>query len=271
MKLDPANEAALINLEKLQEDQHQWQEAYVTRQRLAQIAGPPDQPKSQLILAFLENELGLQALKEGRTDDAIHRFEAAIELDPGVIPAYLHLGDAQAQQQDLVRAVGTWERAIAVAPDRAYLALDRLERAYASIGGEGRFATLCQRLTEASPREWRARAALARHLASRGQLSRSLELLFDALEHNPHALAIHQAVWATLSALDLPKHLVARYIDITRESVFYLDPHVCIRCRYRSTELIWQCPHCHEWNTFVEERITPATDIEAEIPAALAQ
>src|SRR6186713_3760365 len=74
LKLDPANEAALVNLEKLQEDQHQWQEAYVTRQRLAQIAGPPDQPKSQLILAFLENELGLQAMKDGRLDEAAHHF-----------------------------------------------------------------------------------------------------------------------------------------------------------------------------------------------------
>jgi lipopolysaccharide biosynthesis regulator YciM len=93
LKLDPRNEAALVNLEKLQEDQHQWQEAYVTRQRLAQIAGPPDQPKSQLILAFLENELGFQALKEGRLDEAVRRFEAASDSDQAVIPAYLHLGD----------------------------------------------------------------------------------------------------------------------------------------------------------------------------------
>jgi lipopolysaccharide assembly protein B len=271
MKLDPSNEAALINLEKLQEDQHQWQEAYVTRQRLRQIAGPPDQPKSQLILAFLENELGLQALKDGRFSDATKRFEAAIDLDPGVTPAYLHLGDTQLQQGDLSAAVATWERAIAVSPDRAYLSLDRLERAYSTLGNEGRFVGLCQRLTAASPREWRARIALARYIARQGQLSKSLELLFDALEHNPHALAIHQAVWATLSSLGLPQQLVARYIEITRESVFYLDPHVCMRCRYRSTELIWQCPHCHEWNTFVEERITPATDTEGEIPAALAQ
>lgn len=272
LKLDPNNEAALVNLEKLQEDQHQWQEAYVTRQRLAQIAGPPDQPKSQLILAFLENEIGLQALKDGRLPDAIKRFEAAIELDSHVIPAYLHLGDAEARQGNLAVAASTWERAIAVAPDRAYLALERLESAYATLGQHERFAELCRALTEASPREWRARAALARHMSHRGQPNQALELLFDALEHNPHALAIHQAIWGTLSLLDLPRHLVARYIEITRESVFYLDPHVCLRCRYRSTELIWQCPHCHEWNSFVEERITPATDTEAEIiPAALAQ
>ncbi len=271
LKLDPDNESALVNLEKLQEDQHQWQEAYVTRRRLARLAGPPDQPKSQLILAFLENELGLQALKEERPADAIKRFEAAIELDPRVIPAYLHLGDAQSRLGNLADAAATWERSIEVAPDRAYLSLERLERAYETLGQSERFAERCRALTQASPREWRARAALARHLTNRGQPSRALELLFDALEHNPHAIAIHQAIWGTLSQLDLPKHLVARYIDITRQSVFYLDPHVCIRCRYRSTELIWQCPHCHEWNSFVEERITPATDTEAEIPAALVQ
>ena len=172
---------------------------------------------------------------------------------------------------DLAGAVNIWERAIDVAPDRAYLALDRLESAYRELGSEPRFADLCRKLTAASPREWRARAALARHLSGQGQPDRALELLFEALEHNPHALAIHQSIWNTLSSLDLPKSLVARYVEITRQSVFYLDPHVCVRRRYRSTELLWQCPHCHEWNTFVEERITPATDTEAEIPAGLVQ
>jgi lipopolysaccharide biosynthesis regulator YciM len=260
LKLDADNEAALINLEKLQEDQHQWQEAYVTRQRLAQIAGPPELPKSQSILAFLENELGMQALEEGRLNDAAKRFEAAIDLDRSVMPAHLHLGDVRERQGDLAGAVEIWERSIDVAPDRAYLALDRLENAYAALGSEARFADLCRRLTAAAPREWRARAALARHLNAQAQPSRALELLFDALEHNPHALAIHQAIWNTLSDLDLPKPLVARYIQITRQSVFYLDPHVCVRCRYRSTELLWQCPQCREWNTFVHERMTPAKE-----------
>jgi lipopolysaccharide biosynthesis regulator YciM len=271
LKLDPDNEAALVNLEKLQEDQHQWQEAYVTRRRLAQLAGPPDQPKSQSILAFLENELGVQAMKLNDLAEATRRFEAAIESDPHVLPAYLYLGDVRELQGDLSGAATIWEESIAVSPDRSYLALERLEKVYTTLGGPHRFADLCRKLIATTPRDWRARAALARHLSSSGQPARALDLLFEALEHNPHALAIHQAVWNTLSALDLPRPLVARYVDITRQSVFYLDPHVCVRCRYRSTELIWQCPHCHEWNTFVEERITPATDIEAEIPAGLVQ
>jgi lipopolysaccharide biosynthesis regulator YciM len=269
LKLDPDNEAALLNLEKLQEDQHQWQEAYLTRQRLAQLAGPPEHPGSQAILAFLENELGMQAMQQQVWTEATRRFEAAIDADATVIPAYLHLGDVRAKQGDLVGAAAIWEKLIDVSPDRAYLALDRLESVYSTLGHHDEFETLCRRLFAARPRDWRARMALASHLSSAGEPAAALELLFEALEHNPHALAIHQTIWNTLSMLGLPRALVARYIDLTRESVFYLDPHVCVRCRYRSTELLWQCPHCHEWNTFVEERITPASDTEAEIPAGL--
>ena len=64
----------------------------------------------------------------------------------------------------------------------------------------------------------------------------------------------------TLLLRDRIPYLVDRYSELTQHAVFYLDPHVCMRCRYRSTELLWQCPHCHDWNTFVEERIAPAQD-----------
>jgi lipopolysaccharide biosynthesis regulator YciM len=268
LKLAPDNEAALLNLEKLQEEQHQWQEAYVTRQKLASVTGPAGQARSKTILAFLEHELGLQALGKADLAEASRRFTAAIDLDTAVLPAYLSLGDARQQQGDLAGAAAIWEAAVVVSPDRAYLPLERLEALYVSEGRPDRFITLCERLTSAAPREWRARAALAKHLVSQGQPARALELLFGALEHNPHALAIHQAIWSLLSSMDLPRPLVARYIETTRLSVFYLDPHVCTRCRYRSTELLWQCPQCHEWNTFVEERITPASDVESEMSSS---
>ena len=141
----------------------------------------------------------------------------------------------------------------------------RLEGAYPKLGYDTRYAELCTRLIAANPQDWRARLALGRHLSDQGQPRAALDLLFDALVHNPHALGLHQTIWQILSRLDLPPALVARYVDLTRDAIFYLDPHICIRCRYRSTELLWQCPHCHEWNTFVEERIAPAKDSEATL------
>jgi len=260
LRLDPKNEYALLNLQKLHEEQHQWTEAYDTRRRLSKLADIDSRPQSQAILAFLENEIGLEAMRRKDYAEATRRFNAAIDLDARAVPAYLNLGDVRVAEGNEREAASIWERLVEVAPDRAYLAFDRLEALAVRTGNPDRFARLCRRLIEDNPQDWRARLALSRHLAASGRASDALELLFAALVQNPHALSIHQAIWRTLAALHHPSSLVNRYGELTEHAVFYLDPHVCVRCRYRSTELLWQCPHCHDWNTFVEERIAPAQD-----------
>jgi lipopolysaccharide biosynthesis regulator YciM len=259
LRLDPDNEYALVNLEKLHEEQHQWLEAYETRQRLAQLAGG-GQLQGQAILAFLENEMGLEARRRNDIAEATRRFYAAIDLDSRTVPAYLNLGDLKLEQGDEKGAVEIWEQLVQVAPERAYLAFERLEAAALRSGSTTRFSRLCRKLIEESPQDWRARLALSRRLAAEGNAREALDLLLAALVHNPHGLIIHQAICRTLGDLQYPVGLVERYRALTEGAVFYLDPHVCMRCRYRSTELLWQCPHCHDWNTFVEERITPAQD-----------
>ena len=265
-RLDPDNKYALLNLEKLHEEQHQWRQAHLLRQRLAEAAADTEKSRDQSILAFLENELGLQAMRDRQPEQAIRHFETATALDQKTVPAYLNLGDVQLAQGRPKAAIEMWEKIVHVAPERAYLAFPRLENAYTALGIPSRFPDLCRRLVEANPQDWRARLAIGQHVAANGEPARALDLLFESLVHNPHALAIHQAIWRALTALDLNKTLVRRYVGLTRDAVFYLDPHVCMRCRYRSTELLWQCPQCHEWNTFVEERIAPAKDGE-ETPA----
>ena len=259
LRLDPSNEYALSNLEKLYEEQHQWREAYATRQKLAAGASNGQKARHEEILAFLEDAVGRETLKRMDYAQASRHFTSAIELDARNTPAYLNLGDVQFLQGDTPGAVETWERLVETSPDRAHLAFARLESAYPKIGHSEKFPELCRRLIADDPQNWRARLALARHLSATGSARDGLELLFDALVINPHGLALHQAIWQTLSGLGIPPELVNRYLEVTRTSIFYLDPHVCVRCRYRSTELLWHCPNCHEWNTFVEERIAPKT------------
>jgi len=265
LRLDPDNRYAMSNLEKLYEEQHQWTDAYSMRQKLAALDTASQRARHQEILAFLENEIGVAALKHNEHTEAARRFRAAIDLDSKNTPAYLNLGDVMAAHGDLGGAVQTWETLIETSPDRAYLAYSRLQKAYADLKDPVRFPALCRRLISANPQEWRGRLALARYLTSHGSATDALELLFEALAFNPHALAIHQAILETLTELRLAPALVNRYVSLARESIFYVDPHICIRCRYRSTELLWQCPHCHEWNTFVEERIAPAKDTETSL------
>ena len=265
LRLDAKNEYALINLQKLHEEQHEWTDAYDTRQRLTKLAATDSQPQNQAILAFLENEIGLEAMRRKDYTEATRRFQAAIELDARAVPAYLNLGDVRMAQGDEKGAAAIWDTLVQVAPDRAYLAFDRLESLAVRNGTPDRFTRLCQRLIADNSQDWRARLALSRHLAASGRPQEALDLLFAALVQNPHALSIHQAIWRALGQLRHPSSLVDRYGELTQHAVFYLDPHVCMRCRYRSTELLWQCPHCHDWNTFVEERIAPAQQDATEV------
>jgi lipopolysaccharide assembly protein B len=260
LRLDPKSHYALLYLQKLHEEQHQWDDAYRVRQRLVELSSPDTHPRSQSILAFLENERGLEAMRAGQLDEAVRRFESAINLDPTTTPAYLNMGDVQVKQGDSVGAIATWEQLLEVTPDRAYLAFERLDRAQGAAGLPRRFEERCREVIATNSLDWRARLAMGRHLAERGELQASFAVLLEALSQNPHGLTVHQAMWGVMLQLGLDRAHVHRYIEAAREAVFFLDPHICTKCHYRSTELLWQCPHCHEWNTFVEERIAPSKE-----------
>jgi lipopolysaccharide assembly protein B len=260
LRLDPKNQYALVYLQKLHEEQHQWDDAVRIRQQLVALSGPDTQPRNESILAFLENERGLEAMRQDRLDDAAKHFLTAIDLDRSNPPAYLNLGDVRLRQGDRAAALASWDRLIEVSPDRAYLAFDRLERLHSASGASHKFAERCRQIIASNPQEWRAHLALGKHLAARDEPVTGLDLMFEALARNPHGLTVHQAIWNVLIQVGLDRALVQRYVESAREAVFFLDPHVCVKCHYRSTELLWQCPHCHEWNTFVEERIAPAKE-----------
>jgi lipopolysaccharide biosynthesis regulator YciM len=258
-RLDPRNRYALVNLQKLYEDQHQWTDAMRVREQIARLdsGGRSD---DQEILGFLRNEIGVEQQRAGNSAAASASFVDAIDLDSRTVPAYLNLGDARERDGHLKEAVEAWESLVKAVPDQAHFAFERLEGAYGRMGTPHRFVELCRRLIDRDPQGWRARLALARHLAAAGEPRAAFDQLVEALPHHPHALGIHQEIWEVLSALAFDPGLIRRYVELTREAVFYLDPHICRRCRYRSTEPLWQCPQCHEWNTFVEERLAPAKD-----------
>ena len=93
--LDPKNEDALD-----QPAETARRAASVVR-RLRHASAADDaqldrsQPQSQAILAFLENEIGLEAMRRKEFAEAARRFQAAIDLDARAVPAYLNLGDVR--------------------------------------------------------------------------------------------------------------------------------------------------------------------------------
>src|SRR5262249_60677497 len=116
---DRRNEYALLNLQKLHEEQHQWTEAYDTRRRLAKLADLDAKPQSQAILAFLENEIGLEHVRRKEYGEAVRRFQAAIDLDARAVPAYVNLGDVRVAEGNEREAAAGGQRLIDARAGRA--------------------------------------------------------------------------------------------------------------------------------------------------------
>ncbi len=251
--VEPKNLHALAGQQKLHEEQREWREAFEIQTRIARMRKSDD----ALVLGFLQTEMGKEALAAGRRDAAEAAFRTALSLDRRVFPAHLALADLWLER-DPRRAAQVLEDAIAAVPERAYLAFSTLQRAYAACGEPQRFAALCERLVGQDPRDWRARLGLARHLREEGRPGEALGLLLRAVESNPHVLLVHLEVWRTLRALSVLGPEEAKYVATVEESALYVDPHICTVCRYRADDMLWRCPHCHEWNTLVEERVGPA-------------
>src|SRR5688572_11130555 len=114
-RLDPRNRYALVNLQKLHEEQHQWAEALRVREQVAKIdAGR--RPDDQQILGFLRNEIGSAQQRAGEAAGAARTFSEAIDADSRTVPAYLSLGDVRAGQGNLGGAVEAWESLIEAVP-----------------------------------------------------------------------------------------------------------------------------------------------------------
>jgi lipopolysaccharide assembly protein B len=252
LEVDPKNLHALVGKQKLHEDQRQWKEAYEIQTRLSRLRKTDD----TVVLGYLQAEMGHEARRAGDVEAAEKAYRTALILDARVFPARLGLADLHAARNPAKAAI-ILEEAVQASPERAYLAFDGLARAYAACGEPSRFAAVCERIVGSDPRDWRARLALARHLAGEGRQDEAFGLLLRALDANPYVLAVHIETWRTLRALGISDDLVGRYVDTAEAAVFYRDPHICTGCRYRADDMLWRCPHCHEWNTFVEERIGP--------------
>ena len=250
LAVDPKNIHALIGLQKLQEDQRRWREAYAIQTRLSRLRKTDD----SIVLGHLQAAMGQEAASAGRADEAEQAFRTALSLDRRVMPAHLGLADLEATRSP-ARAAAILESAIQAVPERAYLAFERLARLYTAAGEPARFAALCERIIAHDPRDWRARLHLARHARAEGRPEESRALLLRALESNPQVMLLHLEIWRTLGALGAAGGAVSDYVATAERSSLYRDPHVCTACRYRADDMLWRCPHCHEWDTFVEERV----------------
>jgi lipopolysaccharide biosynthesis regulator YciM len=253
--LEPRNAYALANLVKIHEEEQDWEKALSLQEELAKVTGAED----STLRAFLYDQIGQAAAASGDETKAIRAFEESMRAAPSVPAPYVHYGDLLENSGRAEEAEAQWSRLARESPSHAHLAFERLQRVRAKLGRSERMEKLYEDVVREDESDWRARLALARLRRGQGRGEEAFDLLLEAVRKNPHALAVHMEVWRFLgsdpASAPAPGARLTRYLDEVAKAVFFLDPYVCIKCNYRANGNLWRCPHCQEWNTFVEERL----------------
>jgi len=160
------------------------------------------------------------AAKAGRLPEAIAQMRAVVEQDPGIMDAYIGLGDWLIRSQQPASAVAAYKRALALKVDDE-VAFGKLVGACRTAGA-GREALRALDVfragLDANPRNPQAWYQLAVQALELGETKTAEAALLRALEVNPRLAQAHNALAAlayTRGELDVAEKRVREALAIT--------------------------------------------------------
>jgi len=245
----PNHVEALKQLERLYEDSGDWAKAYETARRLASLESNAD----SRVLAFLQNAMGEKAIEAVDVKAAERHFEKALDLFPGCLPASVNLGSLMLTQKRYKKAKAVWEQMLARDPAMIHLIASKLREVYQYLGEEEKLVDTCLKLEAQDPGAWRGRMILGELAEAQRDYASAFMHYGHALKRHPQALGLHQRIWNLMAKMKAEPATIEAYLDLCEDSTVFADRYVCVKCHYRATELLWRCPSCHQWSSFVEE------------------
>ena len=250
VRRDPENLSGWHCLGKVYEEMGRWPEAIEIQQRIQSLADARD----HRLLASLWTAQGRQALADGNHASALSHFQTALRLDATYEPARIGAGDCLMQEGDTQGALAQWESALG---DNAAWAGDALLRMAAACEGTEdleRLEAACSSVLERHPSSWRAMSVQASLYRERGEGEHAREALTNALFERPGSLTVQRSLWQTFAEESKDWAEFGNLLDRASREAKLVDPYVCLRCGFKSTQAFPRCPHCHEWNTLAEEQ-----------------
>ena len=234
-------------LEQLYEQESNWEQAYLTQQKILNLT----RSKDMRILAHLQVQLAKEYQSQGDLLEAGKRLHTALYLEPKSSDAQLYLGDIYQAQGETDKAAGIWEGMLRNQAKFACLAYRRLEEAYWSTSQYERIERLYMDILKKNPQDLRARLALIDYYTRQGKIGQALVQIRQGLLHQPQNRYLRETLLQLLiqaGSLPMEAETVKTLKDTKPDEI----PFVCSCCGYETTVDPWKCPCCRQWDTFGE-------------------
>ena len=176
---DSRHRGALAALVSLHSGVRDYPRAIEANRRLARIEKRDASSEESVLLV----DMARTAQAEGRDDDARKAVKRALRRDPGSVRGLILLGELEAERGRKKKALKAWTMVPALDRRSGPRVYSQLEAVYASLGRGPEFETYLRGLLEEQPTDGRARVALARTMAARGDVDEAIVELRRVLEH----------------------------------------------------------------------------------------
>jgi predicted O-linked N-acetylglucosamine transferase (SPINDLY family) len=188
----------------------------------AVLAARADQPDAL-------NLLGVLCLERGRIAEAEQLIARAVQVSPQQPLFHLHLGNAQRAAGKVDRAIGSWRRAIALAPapDQTLDARTNIAVALTSAGDVIGAEQAWRELSHVAPHVPEAHFQLGQLLASQRRFGEAAEALGTCLRLDPARFVAHNALGCALAELGQHEQAAAAFARAAelspRDAAFQLN------------------------------------------------
>jgi lipopolysaccharide biosynthesis regulator YciM len=246
-ELRPRDEKAMNELLDVYEQLGEWDKAYLVRRDLSKIKRVDDTHALALYKAYV----GKSYLDRDNLKEAESSLKDALKIDSECAAACLYLGDVYYATGSIDDAISSWRRIVTLFPAIAYTTFKRLEKAFYEKGRFEKIVDLYNDVLERNPSDVTTMMTLANIHRKKGNIEEALRLCKAALEADPGSRKVKQA----LARLYYEKGDIEASLKAMVEAFngFSSDDehYVCRDCDYKSNEVLWRCPRCRHWETFV--------------------
>jgi lipopolysaccharide biosynthesis regulator YciM len=247
LELRPRDEKAMNELLDVYEKLGEWDKAYLIRRDVSKIRRVDDTHALALYKAYV----GKSYIDRDNLKEAESSLKDALKIDSECAAAYMYLGDVYYATGSIDDAISSWRRIVTLFPAIAYTTFKRLERAFYEKGRFEKIVDLYNDVLERNPSDVTTMMTLANIHRKKGNIEEALRLCKAALEVDPASRKVKQA----LARLYYEKGDVEASLKAMVEAFngFSSDEehYVCRSCDYKSNEVLWRCPRCRSWETFV--------------------
>ncbi|KPJ53040.1 hypothetical protein AMJ39_06130 [candidate division TA06 bacterium DG_24] len=230
----------------LYEGERRWDEAFREQQKILQAK----RQKSPHRLALYHAYVAREELADENLEAAERNCKKALRIDRRCVSALLCLGDVQYRQGEVKEAVRTWCRIVKEVPELAHVTFRRLEQAYFERGKFGEIIEVYDALLAKDSRNVRALLAKAKIHERKGEEEEAFEALRRVLEIEPNSRAALVALLELYIKVGDIRAAVTQAHSLVELLHAQADSFRCSSCGYRTTEALWRCPNCRQWETF---------------------